>query len=215
MEISHIFKLFAGLIAILNPLGAVPVFLSLTENRSPEEKNAAARTTAMTVAAVLLISMFAGQQILKFFGISLASFRVGGGILILFMAIAMLHAKRTGAKQSREESVEALSRHDIAVVPLGMPLLAGPGSISTVIVYRHEAGAWADYLAVAGVILCVALLVFIILRYATSLVERLGKTGLNVFVRVMGLVLAAIAVEFITTGLMTIFPILATGTPGH
>lgn len=214
MEFPYIFKLLAGLVTVLNPLGAIPIFLSLTESRTPAEKAVAARTTALTVAAVLLISAFAGQQLLRFFGISLASFRVGGGILILFMAIAMLHAKRSGAKQSREESVEALSKTEIAVVPLGIPLLAGPGSISTVIVYRHEAAAWSEYLAVVGVIICVACLVFLVLRFATPLVAKLGKTGINVIVRVMGLVLAAIAVEFITTGLIDIFPILG-GAGGH
>ncbi len=215
MELSYLFKLFAGLVAVLNPVGAVPMFMTLTESRTPEEKAVAARTTAMTVACVLMISAFAGQEILRFFGISIASFRVGGGILILFMAIAMLHAKRTGTKQTREESVDALSRHEVAVVPLGIPLLAGPGAISTVIVYRHEAEGWVEYLTVCGVILCVALLVFMVLRFATPFVAKLGKTGLNVIVRVMGLVLASIAVEFITKGLMTIFPILGTGVLPH
>jgi multiple antibiotic resistance protein len=206
IEVGYIIKLFAGLVAVLNPVGAIPVFASLTEHRSPAEKAATARTAALTVATVLLVSAFCGEHLLHFFGISIASFRVGGGILILFMAIAMLHARRTGAKQSREERKESLHREDVAVVPLGIPLMAGPGSISTVILYRHEASTWAEYFALIMIILSLALLVFLALRFSPPIINRLGRMGMNIIVRVMGLILAAIAVEFITGGLLVLLP---------
>ncbi|MBI2343071.1 MAG: NAAT family transporter [Deltaproteobacteria bacterium] len=209
MEFTHFLKLFAALVAVLNPLGAIPIFASLSEALPSRERSIAARTTALTVVVVLLIAAFAGEHLLHFFGISIASFRVGGGILILLMAIAMLHARRSGAKQSREERAEVQHKAEFSVVPLGIPLLAGPGSISTVILYRHQANTWEDYLILVGNICLVAAIVFLSLRFSTPLVSRLGRTGLNIIIRVMGLILAAIAVEFIAEGLQMLFPVLA------
>lgn len=199
-------KQFAGLIAVLNPLGAVPIFLSLTEGRAAGDRISIARTTTLTVVTVLLISALAGQEILTMFGISMASFRVGGGILILLMAIAMLHAKRSGAKGSHEEEVAAADKHEIATVPLGMPLLAGPGSIGTVILYRDSAAVWWDYFALVINILLMGVIVYVTLRWGSTLAQKLGRIGLNVIMRVMGLILAAIAVEFIASGLSGLFP---------
>ena len=207
-NLSYQFKLLAGLLAVLNPVGAIPMFASMTEGRSRFEKHSVARRTAFTVASVLMLSAVFGELILDVFGISLASFRVGGGILILLMSIAMLHARRTGAKQSKEESLEAMTRSDIAVVPFGIPLLAGPGAISTVILYRHNTTSWVEYTALIGVLLTVSYLVYLSLRYSTPLIDRLGRTGLNIIMRVMGLILAAIAVEFIADGLKMLFPLL-------
>ncbi len=208
MHWAYFFKLCAGLFAVLNPLGAVPVFISITEHRPAAERNRIARIAALTVGCVLLVSAFAGETILNFFGISLASFRVAGGLLLLLMAISMLHAQRSSAKQSHEESIEASERPDVAVVPLGMPLLAGPGSISTAIVYRANANTWSEYFALIGIIILLTTIVFLILRYGSRMVVQLGTTRLNIFTRVMGLILAAIAVEFITDGLTLLFPIL-------
>lgn len=208
MEWALFLKQFAGLLAVLNPIGAVPIFVSLTEGRLPAERNAIARTASTTVVAVLLVSLLAGDLFLQVFGITIASFRVGGGILLLFMAIAMLHARRSGAKQSREESEEAMSRHAIATVPLGIPLLAGPGSISTVILYRHTTEHWIAFLGLAGIIGLMGVLIYLILRFSAPMAQRFGRTGINIIMRVMGLVLAAIAVEFIADGLYGLFPIL-------
>ena len=130
-NLSYQFKLLAGLLAVLNPVGAIPMFASMTEGRSRFEKHSVARRTAFTVASVLMLSAVFGELILDVFGISLASFRVGGGILILLMSIAMLHARRTGAKQSKEESLEAMTRSDIAVVPLDQGLLVPSFYIAT------------------------------------------------------------------------------------
>lgn len=208
MEITYVLKLTAGLFAILNPLGGLSVFVTLTQDRTEIERRRIARMAALTVAAVLLTAMASGDLLLGFFGISLGSFRVGGGILILLMAIAMLHARQSGAKQTREESLEAQTRQDIAVVPLGIPLLAGPGSISTVILYRADVHVWWQFAILVGVIAAVSIGILLILYSSTRLVQRFGKTGINVIARVMGLILAAIAVEFIADGLKELFPAL-------
>lgn len=205
------FKMLAGLFAVLNPLGAVPLFASLTQTRTAMERRHIARVASCTVLFVLAVAAVGGEPLLGLFGITLASFRIGGGILILLMAIAMLHAKRSGAKGSAEESAEAVDRQDIAVVPLGLPMLAGPGSISTVILYRHQAKGAMTLAAIAVIICAVALSVYLVLNFATPLISRLGKTWLNIINRVMGLVLASLAVEFIAEGLIDFFPILATG----
>lgn len=208
MEITYVLKLTAGLLAILNPLGALSIFVTLTQDRTEIERRRIARVAALTVAAALLTAMAGGDLLLSFFGISLGSFRVGGGILILLMAIAMLHARQSGTKHTREESLEAQTRQDIAVVPLGIPLLAGPGSISTVILYRADAHVWWQFVILVGVIAAVSIGILLILYSSTRLVQRFGKTGINVIARVMGLILAAIAVEFIADGLKELFPAL-------
>lgn len=212
-EWNHSIKLFTGLFAVLNPLGAVPLFASLTQARTAPERHHIARVASLTVMVVLLIAFFTGEWFLDFFGISLASFRIGGGILILLTAIAMLHARRTGIKQSREESEEIHSRSEIAVVPLGIPMLAGPGSISTVILYRHQAHTNVDVVSTLVMITALAFTIFLILNYSSPLVNKLGRTGLNIISRVMGLILAALAVEFIAEGLIDFFPILTRTLP--
>ncbi len=120
-------KFLLALFAILNPPGAVPVLLSLTSSQDTQARRAIARTTSVSVLIVLLIALFFGETLLLFFGISIHSFRVGGGILILLMALSMMHARATDARQTQEESLEAVNRQSIAVVPLAMPILAGPG----------------------------------------------------------------------------------------
>lgn len=202
-------KYFAGLFAVLNPLGAIPLFASLTNARPEAERAKIARITSLTVLSVLGIAFVGGDLALALFGITLGSFRVGGGILLLLMAIAMLHARRSGAKNSPEETMEAMQRSEIAVAPLGIPLLAGPGAISTAILYRQKIHTPADMLAMAVILLALTAIIYIMLRHSAPLVARIGRTGLNVSMRIMGLILAALAVEFIADGLKDLFPMLA------
>ncbi len=199
-------KLFIGLIAILNPIGVIPIFINLTHQESTAERRHTARVTGMSVAAVLLVGLVAGEFILNIFGISIASFRVGGGILILLMAISMMNATMSLARQTTEEAREAVMKESVAVVPLAIPLIAGPGAISTVIVYADRAGGLAHKIILAVGIVLVALLVWFIFRMAQPLSEKLGRTGINVVTRIMGLIMAAIGVEFMANGLKVLFP---------
>jgi multiple antibiotic resistance protein len=202
------FRSFAGLLAILNPLGAIPIFLGLTVQQTSAQKRSTARMAALAVAAVLIVSVWAGNSILDFFGVRIASFRIGGGILILMMAIAMLTARTSGAKQTAEEAQEAETRDSVGVVPIGGPLLAGPGAISLVIVDAQAAGAGGRLALTAG-ILVIAAIAWIALVLAEPIGRILGRTGINIFTRLMGLILAAVAVEYIVVGLLEVFPGLA------
>lgn len=199
-------KIFTALIAIVNPIGAIPVFVSLTSHLSERDKKSTVRTAAMSVFFVLIVVMFIGEGLLKFFGISIDSFRVGGGILLLLMAIAMMNAKQPKTKQTDEESKIAEEKETIGVVPLAIPLLSGPGAISSVILYAEKSKSIIDNAALGIVIFIVALIVWLVLRAAPKISKAIGRIGINIFVRIMGLIMTAIGVEFIAHGLMGLFP---------
>ncbi len=205
-------KVFAGLFSIVNPFGIIPVFLSLTVEDDPGSRRHIARITALSTTIVLWISTFLGDPILSFFGISIASFRVGGGILILLMAISMMHARLSRVKHSPEEAEEAVQKESIAVVPLAIPFLAGPGAISSVILYSHQAEGIEQKLLLCLIISLIGLSVWVALRLSEPISQRLGATGINIIIRLMGLILASIAVEFMARGLIGLFPGLAGGT---
>ncbi len=194
-----------GLLAIVNPLGAVPVFLALTADRSSKERQAIARTAALTVFVVLLAATWGGERILRLFGIGLPAFRVGGGLLILLMATAMLHAYQSRLCHSEEEAEEASGRESIAVVPLGIPLMAGPGSISFTTLQAHQLHSLDGRLTLSFCIALVALTVWTVLHLAEPLGRWLGVTGLNILIRIMGLLLVAIGVQIIAEGSVELF----------
>lgn len=209
LELQDYFKIFIGIFAVMNPLGALPLYLSLTQNDTKHDRKVTAASAAKAATIILLITLFFGEVILSFFGISVNSFRVGGGILILLMAISMLYGQTSDAKNTSEERVEARQRKSIATVPLAMPMLAGPGAISTTILYANRSEGILHY-AIMSVQLCIiGLILWLLMRLAAKIAVRLGQTGMNVITRVMGLILAAIAIEFISVGLKGIFPVLA------
>lgn len=201
-------KIFVGLLAIVNPIGAVPLFISITSDETNAERRVTARTVAIGTSIILLTALFAGEELLFFFGITVDSFRVGGGILLLLMAIAMLHGKTSQVKQTSEELDESIAKENVAIVPLAMPLLAGPGAISAVILAAHRGTGLAHYALLSTAIIVLGGLVWVALRLAPLMARRLGATGINVFTRIMGLILAAISVEFIANGLKGLFPVL-------
>ncbi len=201
-------KFFAALVAIVNPVGVVPIFINLTVEQSESARHKTAQTAAFSVAIILLLVLFSGEIILRFFGITVGSFKVGGGILILLMAISMLHAAVSRVKQTEEEIHDSADRDTVAVVPLGTPLLAGPGAISTVILYAQRDSTPLHYTVLFVEIILLAGLTWLILRIAPSLAKMLGKTGINVVTRIMGLIMTAVGVEFIASGLKQLFPVL-------
>lgn len=203
---TFIIKTGISLVAILNPLGAIPLYLGLTEGMSPAARRRTGTSAALAVAIVLSVAVWFGQDILEVFGVRIASFQVGGGILALLMAIDMLQARLSPAKQTREEAREAGSRESLGVVPLGIPLLAGPGSISIAIVASQQAPGHAEMVALTAAVLLIGAVTWIVLRSAAPLGRMLGRTGINIVTRLMGLVLAAIAIEFIATGMSDLFP---------
>jgi multiple antibiotic resistance protein len=209
IDVAGYIKIFATLLAIVNPLGVIPIYVSLTRGSTEQERRHIARKTSITVAVILISAALAGRLFLSFFGISIASFRVGGGILLLLMSIHMMQARHTQSKQTPEEAEEAEEKESIAVVPIGMPLLAGPGAISTVIIYAHSSFEPLPLAAIIISSLLVAILTWTSLSIANPISKAMSKTAINIATRLMGLLLAAIAVEFIAGGLGQLFPGLA------
>ncbi len=202
---------FASLFSIVNPLSAIPTFVGMTGPISPRERRSMTMRTSLAVFVILGFSYLTGQGLLRFFSISVHSLRVAGGIVIFGMAWSMLHAKISAAKQTPEEAEEAESaaaeeRSALAVVPLAMPLLAGPGSISLMIIAAGEASGPRSHVIVLAATGALAAAVWIILQAAGPIAKGLGTTGMNVATRFMGLILAAVAIEFVTSGLVEIFP---------
>ncbi len=206
LDIAIFLQFFVGLIAAVNPIGIMPVFVSLTSHMSPIERNKTALTANIAVAVILTISLLGGQLLLDMFSISLDSFRVAGGLLLLTIAFSMMSGKLGEDKQNKAEESESNSREQLGVVPLAMPLMAGPGAISSTIVYgsRHP-----DLLSTLGIIVTIVIFAFccwLLFRAAPLIVRFLGQTGINVITRIMGLILAALGIEFITNGLRALFP---------
>jgi multiple antibiotic resistance protein len=209
------FKALITLLAVVNPLAAVPFFIHYTEGYTREQKRRTITTAAFTAFLVIAISALLGLQVLAFFGISLASFQVGGGMLLLTSALSMLKARQAeahpndvGTTQEEEES----ARLSIAVVPLTIPLLTGPATMSTVVIYAEKAQNFVQHgmLLIYGLV--VAALVVVCFTLAERIAGWLGKTGINVMTRIMGLMLAAIAVEIMSDGLVSLFPALRIAT---
>ncbi len=199
-------KIFVALVIIVNPVSALPLFVSMTADNTAVEKRNIARIASLSVAVVLLVAALAGKPLLAIFGITIASFKVGGAILILLMAISMMHAAPNRVKQTPEEASEAAEKANIAVVPLAIPLLSGPGAISTTIVYATERASLAHVTIIMLCCVLVALTTWLALSLATPLSNWLGRTGVNIAIRLMGLLLAAVAVEILAGGLVVLLP---------
>ena len=202
---EHI-KFLVGIFAILNPLGTIPIYLSLMADRRPDEMRRTALKTAVAVAVILILAVWVGGALLSFFGIGIPAFRIGGGLLVLLIAVAMFGAKTSPAQHTDAEQAEAEAKDDIAVVPLAIPLLAGPGAISLTIVDAHQAGSFPDKILFCLGIMGVSVVVWMVLRLAEPIGKRLGTGGLNIATRVMGLILAAMAVQFMADGMLELFP---------
>ena len=208
LPLSGYVRFFVTLAAVLDPFLAVPIFLALTASRDAAERAPLVRIVTITVFAVLAVSALVGEQLLQLIGASLAAFRVGGGLVLLLMALAMLNAQAGGVRQSEDEERALRSGELSGVVPLAVPLLAGPGAISTTIIAAQAGGA-AHIVAILGCILLVCALTWIVLRLAHPIGAKMGVTGLNIATRLLGLLLAALAIQTMAEGLRQLFPGLA------
>ena len=198
-------KFLVALWALVQPIGAVPIFLSLTEDR-PAERHHVGFVAAVAVGVILIVCVFVGQALLEAFGISIPSFRIAGGLLILFAALTMIRMPERETQEPPKDRPESTAHDSVAVVPLAIPLLAGPGAISTVIVYAHKSTALHHDLLICAIIVAVAVSTFVVFRLALTVVSLIGQTGMRILTQIMGLLIAAVAVEFITQGLAAIFP---------
>ena len=193
------------LTAVLDPFLAIPIFISVTATRDDAGRRRLIQVVTVTVFLVLAGAAIFGEKLLLALGASLPAFQVGGGLVLLLMALAMLNAKVGEMRQTRAEAEELESGEVSGVVPLAVPLLAGPGAISTTII-AAQAGGIAHTLALIVCIALVAALVFVMLRIAHVVGARMGTTGLNIATRILGLILAAIAIETMADGLKGLFP---------
>ena len=208
-EWAYLFKTGVALFAIVNPIGNLPVFISATNQWSKRDKAHTANIVGITVFTVLAITTFFGNDILDFFSISIPSFQVGGGILILLMSINMMHGKQSHTRQTPEEAQTMADKSAIAIVPLSIPIYAGPGAISSVIITADKSVNFIHQTSLLIPIAVVSLLVWVSLRLSSNITQWLGTIGINIITRLMGLILAAMSVEFIAHGMTGLFPNLA------
>ena len=206
------FKPLITLLAIVNPLAIVPFFIHYTQGFSKGQKRRTIWISSFSAFVVIAISALAGLKILEFFGISLASFQVGGGMLLLISAMNMLNAQPAEAKPLTNEledgAAKAARGASIAVVPLTIPLLTGPATMSTVVIYAEKAKTFLQLGTLVGYGMVIGLATAICFSLAEPISRVLGKTGINVMTRLMGLILAALAVEVMADGLGKLFPVL-------
>jgi multiple antibiotic resistance protein len=195
---------FTSVLFIVDPFAAVPSYLVMTQSETADERRRTARRACIAMAVLLIVFAAGGQLIFRAFGITLPAFRVAGGLILWFVAVDMLRGQRS-THESREELAEGLAKEDVAVTPLAIPVLAGPGAISTVMVLAGEAKDLSHGTVVYLAIVLTALISYWSLRLAERLVAYLGQTGIRVMTRIMGLLLAAVATQFILTGLREAF----------
>ena len=201
-------KALVTLLAIVNPLACIPFFIHYTQGFSREQRKRVVLIASFSSFVVIAASALMGLKILEFFGISLASFQVGGGLLLLTASLSMLNAQPAEARSNADEMQDAAARASIAVVPLTIPLLTGPATMSTVVIYAEKAKNFWQLGTLVGYGVIIGLVTALCFSLAQPIAKLLGKTGINVMTRLMGLILAALAVEVMSEGLIKLFPIL-------
>ena len=199
--LEYAFLTFGSLFAIVDPFAAIPTFLALTSRDTQEERKRMARTACITCAGVMSAFALLGPAIFRLFGITLVAFQVAGGLVLLLSALDMLRAQKSSQKETPEEFAEGMSKDDIAITPLAVPLLAGPGAITTSIVLAGRAATLGQKAVFFVLIALVALVSYGTLTFAAASAKRLSPTILNIITRLMGLLLAAIGVQFILSAL--------------
>ena len=193
--------IFTSVLFIVDPFAVVPSFLAMTERDSPAQRRVLARRGAWTCAITLTLFALGGSLIFKLFGITIGAFKIAGGVLIGLNALDMVQARRSQQRESPIERAEGIQKDDIGILPLGVPMLAGPGAISTVMVIALGSKGPVAYAALYVSIALTALISYFTLAAASMVERRLGQTGMRILTRLMGLVLCAIAVQFIIDGI--------------
>jgi multiple antibiotic resistance protein len=202
---SYAVATFGSLFSIVDPFAAVPIFLALVGAQPPPVQTRAALRASATCFVVLTVFAAAGGLIFDFFGITLPAFKITGGVLLFGVGFEMMRAKRSATRGTTEEAREAETKDDVGLIPLGIPLLSGPGAIATVIVFVGKAQDLEQRACLFLAIAAVSAIAFVTLRSAEMIARVLGKTGINIVERVMGLILAAVAAQFVIDGLHDAF----------
>jgi len=200
--LEYILLAASSLFVIVDPLATTPAFLAMTPNDTPEQRLRTARVACCTTAVVLLLFSVAGTFFFKIFGITMPAFEIAASIVLLIIALDMLRVQRSRVQETREEKQAGAEKTDIAVTPLAIPMLAGPGAISTTILLQNEAKTVAQHLALYGCIVVVSLATYFIFRLAVRSARWFNPIAMSIAIRIMGLLLAAVAVQFMLNALM-------------
>lgn len=193
---------------VVDPLTAVPVFIQVTADQTLERRRRTALRASIAAFVTLTVFAMAGRLVFYLFGISLGAFKIAGGILLLLMAIDMMRAQPSRVRVTPEEEREGVEKADVAIIPVAIPMLSGPGAIATVMVLTSQAHGLARQLAVLGAIVVTSIASYLTLRLASEAERALKQTGMNILTRVMGLILTAVAVQFMVNGLHDVLPLL-------
>ena len=204
LDLSFILLSFSSLFTLLNPIGTAPIVLSLTESLNPEEYNKVIKKSICVACLILLLFAIMGKIIFTFYGITVYAFKIAGGILFLRIGINMLEAKVSRTKSTPKESAEASGNDDIALTPIGIPLIAGPGAITSVMILAAQAISFNQKVIFYLNIIITLLITFMILKLGKKLTQKLGTAGLRVIERIMGMILMVVAIQFIIDGLNTV-----------
>ena len=202
--IDHLLKFFVTFLVVVEPIGVIPIFIAVTEGVAEKERRRMARKGVMIAGGIFLLFAFVGSQFLRVLGISLDAFRIFGGLLLLLIALEMVFARESGSRSSNPEVEEGKARADISVFPLATPLIAGPGAISAVILLATAEGAFSiGWVLVVAAMLLILVLCYMAMLVAIPIQRLLGITGLAVVSRVVGVLLAALAIQFLIDGIRT------------
>ena len=193
---------FASLFVIVDPVGLIPAFLAMTQENTPHERTRMALLASVVTFSILVLSYALGQQLLDAFGITLPAFEIAGGIVLLLVALDMLQARRTAIKETQEEKAEGITKNDVAITPMAIPMLAGPGAITAVILLKNKAVNLTSHVILFGNIALVSILTFLILWLVATRSKTLSVIAIKIIARLMGLILAAIAIQFMLNGIL-------------
>lgn len=203
----------AAVFFIIDPFAATPTFLAITAGYSQARRKQMALRASVTCLVILTLFATVGKYLFRVFGISLPAFKFAGGLLLLLIALDMLQARRSRTRETPEEQSNACANEDVGIIPMGIPMLAGPGSISTVMVLVGQAPTWRDVIPVMLGIVVTSAVCYFVLAGATKVEELLGETGIRIFTRLMGLMLTAIAFQFFVSGLVDLHLIAPVALP--
>lgn len=198
--LSFFILVFPSLFSIVDPLASIPIFLALTGGDDAKSQRRTAIRATVTAAVVMSLFALLGTQIFRFFGITIPAFKLAGGVLLFTMALEMMRARHSDARSTAEEQMEAQHKEDVGLIPLGIPLLSGPGAIATVMMWSARAARYDQKIALFVAIGLIVLAILLTLLFAPRLARLFGKTGINIVTRIMGLILAATACQFIVDG---------------
>jgi multiple antibiotic resistance protein len=204
ITLGYTLATLTALFVAVDPFGCVPLFVAITDGDTQEAKRRAARRASLVAGFTLAAFAVSGGLIFRLLGVSVGAFRIAGGVLLFLLAVDMLRAQRSRQRTTPEEEEEGVNKPDVSVFPLGIPMLAGPGATSTVMVLVSRAHNAFEYVIVLVAIVATLLVAYWVLRGASTVSRRLGHTGMNVLERVMGLVLAAVAVQFVVDGIVLV-----------